>query len=115
MSTEGGRAVSPLVATAGLVQRYPGVVALDHVDIGVFPGTVLGLVGENGAGKSTLIKVLAGVVQPDEGVVLVDGQETTIHDPHAATRLGFSFVHQELADVPNLSVADNIELGLGYP
>ena len=99
----------------GLVKRYPGVLALDHVDVAFPGGSILGLLGKNGAGKSTLIKVLAGVVKPDAGEILVNGEHTDIHDPHAATALGFAFVHQELADVPNLSVAENVGLGLGYP
>jgi len=99
----------------GLVKTYPGVVALDGADVSIPGGNVLGLLGKNGAGKSTLIKVLAGAVQPDSGEVVVDGEPITIQDPHAAAGLRFAFVHQELADVPNLSVAENVLLGLGYP
>ena len=79
------------------------------------PGAVLGLLGKNGAGKSTLIKILAGVVQPDEGELAIDGEPVRLHGPLDATRRGLAFVHQELTDVPNMSVAENIELGLGYP
>jgi ABC-type sugar transport system ATPase subunit len=99
----------------GLVKHYPGVIALDHADVEFPGGSILGLLGKNGAGKSTLIKILAGVVQPDEGEILVNGTHTDIHSPHAATALGFAFVHQEIADVLNLSVAENVGLGLGYP
>ena len=99
----------------GLVKYYPGVVALDHADVDFPGGSILGLLGKNGAGKSTLIKILAGVVQPDAGEILVNGVHTDIHNPHAATALGFGFVHQELADVLNLTVAENVGLGLGYP
>lgn len=99
----------------GLRKAYPGVVALEHVDLAVAPGEVIGLVGKNGAGKSTLIRVLAGAVRPDAGVILLDGRPVTIHGPHHANSLGLSFVHQELTDAPNLSVAENVELGLGYP
>jgi ABC-type sugar transport system ATPase subunit len=106
---------TPFLVARGLVKRYPGVLALDDASLDLLPGRVLGLVGKNGAGKSTLIKILAGAVRADEGTIVVDGEETTISDPHSATKLGFSFVHQELADVPNLSVAENIELGLGFP
>ena len=105
----------PLIVFKGLVKRYPGVVALDHAEGTIAAGQVLGLVGKNGAGKSTLIKILAGATQPDEGEVLIEGEPTHIHNPHHATELGMSFVHQELADVPNLTVAENVELGLGYP
>ena len=105
----------PFLVTRGLVKRYPGVLALDRADGAIRRGAVLGLVGKNGAGKSTLIKVLAGAVQPDSGEIVVDGERTDLHSPHDAARAGFAFVHQELADVPNLTVAENIELGLGYP
>jgi ABC-type sugar transport system ATPase subunit len=105
----------PLVVVKGLVKRYPGVVALDHAEWAIAAGEVLGLVGKNGAGKSTLIKILAGATQPDEGEILIGGEPTHIHSPRQATELGLSFVHQELADVPNLTVAENVELGLGYP
>ncbi|MDO8212405.1 sugar ABC transporter ATP-binding protein [Conexibacter sp. CPCC 206217] len=103
------------VEVRGLLKQYPGVVALDGANVTIEGGSVLGLLGKNGAGKSTLIKLLAGVVQPDAGEMVLDGEPITLHDPHAATALGFSFVHQELADVPNLSVAENVGLGLGYP
>jgi ABC-type sugar transport system ATPase subunit len=103
------------VEVRGIVKRYPGVLALNGTDVTASGGSILGLLGKNGAGKSTLIKVLAGVVQPDEGTIAIDGVETVVGSPHEATGLGFSFVHQELADVPNLSVAENVSLGLGYP
>ncbi len=99
----------------GLVKHYPGVLALDHAEVEFPGGSIRGLLGKNGAGKSTLIKILAGVVQPDEGEILVNGVHTDIANPHAATALGFAFVHQEIADVLNLSVAENVGLGLGYP
>ena len=102
------------VEVRGLVKTYPGVVALDGADVTIPGGSILGLLGKNGAGKSTLIRCLAGVVQPDAGEVLVDGEPISIASPHDATALGFAFVHQELADVPNLSVAENVLLGLGY-
>jgi ABC-type sugar transport system ATPase subunit len=105
----------PFLVARGLVKRYPGVVALDHADAAITPGVVLGLLGKNGAGKSTLIKVLAGAVAPDEGELLLDDEPVVLHGPHDATKFGLAFVHQELADVPNLTVAENIELGLGYP
>jgi len=108
-------AAKPFLIGKGLTKVYPGVLALDDVDGAIMPGVVLGLVGKNGAGKSTLLKVFAGATQPDEGEIIIDGEEVTLHSPHDATKRGLAFVHQELADVPNLSVAENIELGLGYP
>jgi ABC-type sugar transport system ATPase subunit len=103
------------LVTEGLSKRYPGVLALDRVDVEIHGGQVLGLLGKNGAGKSTLIKVLAGAVTPDAGRILLDGEEVEIGHPHRATEMGIAVVHQELLDVPNLSVAENVELGLGYP
>ena len=92
------------------------MVALDHADGVIVPGAVVGLLGKNGAGKSTLIKILAGVVQPDEGEIFIDGEPRATHAARSTPpRRGLAFVHQELTDVPNLTVAENIELGLGYP
>jgi ABC-type sugar transport system ATPase subunit len=103
------------VEAKGLVKHYPGVLALNGADLTIEGGSIHGLLGKNGAGKSTIIKVLAGVVSPDEGEIRVNGEETTISNPHAAGELGFAFAHQELTDVPNLTVAENVMLGLGYP
>jgi ABC-type sugar transport system ATPase subunit len=105
----------PFLQASGLVKRYPGVVALDGVDGELRSGQILGLVGKNGAGKSTLIKVLAGAVTPDEGEISIDGKPVQIASPKRAQELGLAAVHQELASVPNLSVGENVELGLGYP
>jgi ABC-type sugar transport system ATPase subunit len=99
-----------MIEARGLRKTYPGVVALDGADVTIADGSVLGLLGKN-----TLIKVLAGVVAPDAGGILVDGAPITLHSPHDAAAQGFAFVHQELADVPNLTVAENVGLGLGYP
>jgi len=107
--------VAPFLVAEGLVKDYPGVVALDHASGTLRAGVILGLVGKNGAGKSTLIKILAGAVRPDAGRILFDGEEVELHGPRDATRLGVAVVHQELADVPNLTAAENVELGLGYP
>jgi ABC-type sugar transport system ATPase subunit len=106
---------APFIAVRGVGKEYPGVVALDRVDLDIPAGRVLGLVGKNGAGKSTLIKVLGGAVHPDEGTIHIDGEAVTIGNPHHSTALGIAVVHQELADIPNLSVAENVEIGLGYP
>lgn len=112
---EAASAKSPLVEARGLIKQYPGVLALNNADLRIEPGSIHGLLGKNGAGKSTIIKVLAGVVQPDGGEILVEGAPTSIGSPHAAGELGFAFAHQELTDVPNLTVAENVLLGLGYP
>jgi ABC-type sugar transport system ATPase subunit len=109
-------APAPLVSAHGLVQRYPGVVALDGADLDLYPGEVVGLVGKNGAGKSTLIKVLAGVQKPDEGDLRIDGEPVgSAYAPHVAHRHGLAFVHQELGNFPGLTVAENVALGSRYP
>ncbi|MEO5877099.1 MAG: sugar ABC transporter ATP-binding protein [Streptosporangiaceae bacterium] len=95
----------------GIVKEFPGVRALDGVDLEVRKGEVHCLLGQNGAGKSTLIKVLAGAHQPDEGSVYLDGQPVRLANPTAATRAGITTIYQELDLVDGLSVAENIFLG----
>lgn len=95
----------------GISKRYPGVQALDGVDIVLDRGEIHALVGKNGAGKSTLIKVLGGVTVPDAGTVEIDGDPVTLGDPHAAIESGIAIVHQELSLIPHLSVAENVFLG----
>ncbi len=91
-------------------KRFPGVQALDKVDFEVYPGEILGLVGENGAGKSTLIKILSGVYAKDEGDIWFRGQKVEPRSPQEAQMLGISTIYQELALVPHLSVAENLFL-----
>jgi ABC-type sugar transport system ATPase subunit len=105
----------PLLETRGLHRSFPGVLALDDVDFTVGHGECIGLVGKNGAGKSTLIKTLAGVVAPERGEILIDGEPARIDSPRAARALGLTFVHQHLVGASDLSVAENVELGLGFP
>jgi ABC-type sugar transport system ATPase subunit len=107
--------VNSFLETRGLVKDYPGVRAVDHVSLQFNEGEILGLVGKNGAGKSSVIKILAGASRPDEGEIVLDGASLTLDHPHEATIRGMSFVHQELSVVADLSVAENVELGLGYP
>src|SRR5437870_3338648 len=102
---------SPLLELIGIRKAYPGVVALNGVSLSVDPGEVIGLVGENGAGKSTLMKILGGVLQPDAGELLVDGQAVRIHNVTDAMRLGIAFIHQELNVLDNLDIAANVFLG----
>lgn len=106
---------SRFVDLVGITKRYPGIVAVEDVNLQFNRGEVVGLVGKNGAGKSTLIKIMAGAVRPDEGHVSVDGGELELHQPWQANEAGLSFVHQELHDAANLSVAENVMLGLGFP
>jgi ribose transport system ATP-binding protein len=95
----------------GIGKRFPGVVALDAVDLEVHPGEVVALAGENGAGKSTLMKVLGGIYQPDDGEVLIDGNVVQIKSVGDAADLGIGFVHQELNVLDNLTAAENVLLG----
>jgi ribose transport system ATP-binding protein len=101
----------PLLRMRGIVKRFPGVRALDGVDLDVRAGEVHCLLGQNGAGKSTLIKVLAGAHRPDGGEILLGGEPFAPADPTAAMRAGIATIYQELDLVDGLSVADNIFLG----
>src|SRR4051812_37267787 len=107
----GGVVTAPLLEMHGIVKAFPGVRALDGVDLDVRAGEVHCLLGQNGAGKSTLIKVLAGAHQPDEGRIVWRGEDVTLSDPQAAMSHGIATIYQELDLVSGLSVADNIYLG----
>ncbi|GAA2131002.1 sugar ABC transporter ATP-binding protein [Arthrobacter humicola] len=102
---------SPLVQVRGLQKNYGAIRALRGVDIDFNRGEIHGLVGANGAGKSTLVRSLAGLEQPDAGEIIIRGEPTVIHDPGAATDLGFAFIHQELNLVASFTGAQNIMLG----
>ncbi|TDD22780.1 sugar ABC transporter ATP-binding protein [Actinomadura sp. KC06] len=101
----------PLLVMRGIVKQFPGVRALDGVDLDVRPGEVHCLLGQNGAGKSTLIKVLAGAHQPDAGEIVFAGAPVRLAGPTAAMRAGIATIYQELDLVDGLSVAENIFLG----
>ncbi len=101
----------PILHMTGIVKQFPGVRALDGVELEVLPGEVHCLLGQNGAGKSTLIKVLAGAHQPNEGTITWQGEQVRLANPAAATRLGIATIYQELDLVDGLSVAENIFLG----
>jgi ribose transport system ATP-binding protein len=103
---------APFVSVRSVSKSYGGAQALRGVSLSVFPGQVHGLVGANGAGKSTLIRILAGLTQPDGGEILIDGKHVIADNPHVATKLGMSFIHQELAFVPGMTVLENIMLGM---
>ncbi len=98
----------PLFRMEGISKRYGGVRALENAELTMHPGQVHAILGENGAGKSTLIKIMSGVVKPDAGRMLLEGQEVTFADPAAANAAGIVCVFQELSLIPELSVADNI-------
>lgn len=103
---------SPLLEMRGISKHYPGVKALDGVDLTLDRGEVLALMGENGAGKSTLMKVLGGAVRPDAGAIVIDGVHQSIVDPLAARAAGVAVIYQEFNLVPALSARENIFLGL---
>ncbi|MEV6168437.1 sugar ABC transporter ATP-binding protein [Streptomyces sp. NPDC051954] len=102
---------SPLLSMSGITKSFPGVRALDGVDLDVQAGEVHCLLGQNGAGKSTMIKVLAGAHQPDTGTIHWRGEAVTLRSPIAAMRLGIATIYQELDLVEHLSVAENVHLG----
>jgi len=107
----GERVAQPLVRLRGIDKSFPGVRALDGVDLTIAPGEVHALTGENGSGKSTLAKVLAGIVQPDAGTIEIDGERCSIANPAAALARGIVLISQELTLAPTLSVAENVYLG----
>jgi simple sugar transport system ATP-binding protein len=95
----------------GITKRFGNLVANDHIDLVVQPGQIHALLGENGAGKTTLMNVLYGLVQPDEGEILLDEQPTAIHSPRDAIRARVGMVHQHFMLVPVFTVAENVTLG----
>jgi ABC-type uncharacterized transport system ATPase subunit len=102
---------APAIEMRGITKRYPGVVANDQINLIVRPGEIHALLGENGAGKTTLMNILYGLSVPDEGQILLDGDEVKILGPSDAIARGISMVHQHFMLVPVLSVAENIVLG----
>ncbi len=98
----------------GVCKSFPGVKALDHVQLCLRPGTVHALMGENGAGKSTLMKCMFGIYKMDEGEIIYEGQKVSIKDPMEALKMGIAMVHQELQPIPARTIGENIFLGR-YP
>jgi general nucleoside transport system ATP-binding protein len=103
------------VEMRGIVIRFPGVLANDHVDFELRSGEVHALLGENGAGKSTLMNILVGLYQPDEGSISVDGKAVRFGSPKDAIAAGLGMVHQHFTLVPSMTVTENILLGLAAP
>ncbi|MFD1982521.1 sugar ABC transporter ATP-binding protein [Mesorhizobium newzealandense] len=103
--------MSPRLQFAGISKLFPAVRALNDVSFSVGAGEIHGLLGENGAGKSTLLRILSGVYRPTAGSVLIDGKPVTLANPVAARAVGVAMIHQELQQVPRLSVAQNMFLG----
>ena len=101
----------PILTARGLVKHYGRVVALDRTDFDLYPGEVLGVIGDNGAGKTTMIKAISGALVPDEGEIRLDGKVIQYRSPMEARDAGIETVYQNLALSPALSIADNMFLG----
>lgn len=101
----------PLLQTHALTRRFPGVLALDHVDFAAESGEVHAVCGANGAGKSTLMNILSGTIHPTSGTIAIAGQPVSFASPADARDAGVAIVYQEFSSIPELTVADNIFLG----
>ncbi|MGE5072765.1 MAG: ATP-binding cassette domain-containing protein, partial [Anaerolineae bacterium] len=107
---------APLVVEMrGIVKRFPGVLANDHVDFELRAGEIHGLLGENGAGKSTLMNVLAGMYKQEAGTIKVNGQPVVFSSPRDAIQAGIGMIHQHFMLVPSQTVTENVLLGLEEP
>ena len=104
-------AKQPILQVKNLSKRFGGLVAVDNVSLEVYPGEVVGLLGDNGAGKSTLIKLISGVHHPDGGQILFDESEVSFSTPLDARRVGIETIYQDLALCENLDASANIFLG----
>lgn len=104
-------ATAPFLEMKNITKQFPGVLALNNVNLKVYPGQVLALVGENGAGKSTLMKVISGVHKMDAGEILLEGKSVSITSPLHSRQLGVSIIFQELSVLNNMDIAENIFVG----
>lgn len=102
---------TPMLKMEGVSKIFPGVKALDNINITAYKGEVTALMGENGAGKSTLMKILSGVYQKDEGKIFIEGEEVHIKNIKSAEEYGVTIIHQEMSLINNLTIAENIFLG----
>ncbi|MBD3309055.1 ATP-binding cassette domain-containing protein [candidate division KSB3 bacterium] len=102
---------TPLVEMQDIVKHFGSVIALSGVSLTVYPGEVVGLLGDNGAGKSTLIKALSGVHKPTKGKIYVEGQEVAFDSPRDAQTAGIATVYQDLAMIPLMSITRNFFMG----
>ena len=103
--------MQPIIKARGLMKRYGTVVAMNGADFDLYPGEILGVIGDNGAGKSTMIKALSGAVTPDHGSMELEGKPIHFRSPDDARKAGIETVYQTLAMSPALSIADNMFLG----
>ena len=102
---------TPILKMTNIIKEFPGVKALDGVNLELYEGKVMALMGENGAGKSTLMKILSGVYKKDGGQIFYNGVEEDIKGPKDATKKGIAIIHQELNLIKDLSIGENIFLG----
>lgn len=102
---------NPILQMKKITKEFPGVKALDEVNLDVYEGEVLALIGENGAGKSTLMKIMSGVYSNDMGEIIYDGKDVSIKGPRHAQDMGIAIIHQELNLISQLSIAENIFIG----
>jgi len=103
--------MEPVLEVRNITKKFGGLIAVDNVNMQVFPGEVVGLLGDNGAGKSTLIKMVSGVYHPTAGQIFYRGKEVMIHNPMDALKMGIETIYQDLALAENLNVYSNIFLG----
>ncbi|MGB4594949.1 MAG: ABC transporter ATP-binding protein [Anaerolineaceae bacterium] len=101
----------PILELKGITKQFPGVLANDHIDLVLNKGEILALLGENGAGKSTLMNILYGLYQPDEGRILINGENVVIDSPTDAINRGIGMVHQHFMLIPVFTVTENVMLG----
>ena len=103
--------MTPFLEARGLNKSYGQLRANDDVSFSIFPGEIVGIVGENGAGKSTLVKMLGGALAPDSGQISVAGNPLAMHSPANAQKTGISLVYQHFNLIENLTVEENLVLG----
>jgi ABC-type sugar transport system ATPase subunit len=103
--------MEPILEIRNLVKRFGGLTAVDNVNLQVYPGEAVGVLGDNGAGKSTLIKMVSGVYTPTEGQIFFQGKEVVARNPMEVLSLGIETIYQDLALAENLNVYSNIFLG----
>jgi D-xylose transport system ATP-binding protein len=111
MSDGNGKSGTPILEVRDVEKRFGATLALDRVSLALNKGEILALLGDNGAGKSTLIKILSGVVKPDAGEILIDGDRVSIGSPHDARALGVETVYQDLALFDNFDATGNFYAG----
>ena len=103
--------MSNVLKMSHITKRFPGVLANDNADFELEKGEIHVLLGENGAGKTTLMNILYGLLQPDEGEIIINGKKVEIHSPTDALNCGVGMVHQQFMLVPNMTVSENIAVG----